>query len=607
MNSSPNQGLGSEKPLELFCFFKTASTSQPEALPRHILTEIDASSGQTIKTYALSTTSTESGSSQSDDASNPATKSNRRSFRLDGISLKSASATSKDHRPTPSDHRWTLFLTNFLSSYILVIQTYLSTLFLPTGYPHTVTPDYTPYQIYDSLQAFASSIAGLLSSRAVLQSLNVVDSSTSTASTATAATLLSIVQSTLSNLTTILFASHAAPRISADVKYYRFLADIVNDAAFVLDLLAPSLPPSLPDLIRSFSEINQSWKLLLAFTVCMVCCSYAVSYYVKGVNARWWQSPSLVPWAMSVIVVGLLWLDYGSHSWLLIGHAPSPRVVALCLSSVLRAVCGVAGGSSKAVLSAHFARNNPENIGDLNAKDSSQETVIGLIGMWFGGVVVSRVEGRMATWCWMIGLLGTHLWCNWKAVRSVRLRGLNRERAGLVCKEVVEQEPGWEKRIGIEEVGEKESVLGLWSAIDTKGCRIGVTVEELFSTISRSDMLKDGFGSLSGKSEAFSELLSMFQGEKYLMWFDRDTSNASVALKKDAQAADQMKAWVHVAMMQRLTKQEARQNGYSSIKDTLSQVNRSWDELCKVLASAGWRLEMTNVEDGKGVRILIEG
>jgi len=41
--------------------------------------------------------------------------------------------------------------------------------FLPAGYPHTVTPDYTPYQVYDSLQAFSSTIAGLLSSRAVLQ------------------------------------------------------------------------------------------------------------------------------------------------------------------------------------------------------------------------------------------------------------------------------------------------------------------------------------------------------------------------------------------------------------------------------------------------------
>jgi hypothetical protein len=43
--------------------------------------------------------------------------------------------------------------------------------FLPNGYPHTVSSDYTSYQIYDSFQAFFSAIAGLLASRAVVSPL----------------------------------------------------------------------------------------------------------------------------------------------------------------------------------------------------------------------------------------------------------------------------------------------------------------------------------------------------------------------------------------------------------------------------------------------------
>lgn len=50
-----------------------------------------------------------------------------------------------------------------------LIQRFLG-VFLPTGYPHTVSSDYTPYQIYNSLQAFFSAIAGLLASRAVVSS-----------------------------------------------------------------------------------------------------------------------------------------------------------------------------------------------------------------------------------------------------------------------------------------------------------------------------------------------------------------------------------------------------------------------------------------------------
>lgn len=42
-----------------------------------------------------------------------------------------------------------------------------------------------------------------------------------------------------------------------------------------------------------------------------------------------------------------------------------PRVLLLSFSSVLRALCGVAAGSSKASLSAHFAKWG--NLGELNA------------------------------------------------------------------------------------------------------------------------------------------------------------------------------------------------------------------------------------------------
>jgi hypothetical protein len=80
------------------------------------------------------------------------------------------------------------------------------------------------------------------------------------------------------------------------------------------------------------------------------------------------------------------------------------RVALLCLSGSLRALCGVAGGGSKASLSVHFAKMG--NVGELNAKvstcdeskymrgtaadgdqDSSQETVISLMGMLVSSAV----------------------------------------------------------------------------------------------------------------------------------------------------------------------------------------------------------------------------
>ncbi|KAI0181583.1 vitamin B6 photo-protection and homoeostasis-domain-containing protein [Hypoxylon sp. FL1284] len=221
--------------------------------------------------------------------------------------------------------------------------------FLPAGYPQTVTSDYTAYQIYDSLQAFSSSIAGLLSSRAVLQGFGVGDS----ASSATAAVLLTVLQEATGRLATIMFAHYHGRAIEPECKFYRFLADIVNDSALFLDVLSPALP-----------------------------------FY--------------------------------------------PKVIALCGAGVLRALCGVSGGAAKASLSAHFAKNG--NLAELNAKDGSQETVISLLGMLVGSMFVQYVHGKTAVWAWMVVLVVIHLWTNYKAVTSVQMRTLNRQRTIILTK-----------------------------------------------------------------------------------------------------------------------------------------------------------------------------
>ena len=62
---------------------------------------------------------------------------------------------------------------------------------------------------------------------------------------------------------------------------------------------------------------------------------------------------------------------------------PQLRVSALCLSASCRALCGIVAGGSKAAISLHFATpvKGKGDIGDLNAKDASKETVLALIGM----------------------------------------------------------------------------------------------------------------------------------------------------------------------------------------------------------------------------------
>ncbi|KZS97189.1 DUF647-domain-containing protein, partial [Sistotremastrum niveocremeum HHB9708] len=227
-----------------------------------------------------------------------------------------------------------------------VLQTIVH-VFLPAGYPGSVSEDYLWYQIFDSLQAFTSSIAGMLSSRAVLEGFGVGDATASP----TNALILSITQEIFSRLATILFAWRLGTALEPEAKKYRLMADIFNDSSIVLDCLSPIFPG---------------------------------------------------PW----------------------------RVAILCLSGSLRALCGVAAGGAKAALSVHFAKSG--NIGDLNAKDSSQETVIGLMGMLAGTLIIQRIVSPFATWTSLFALLAIHLLMNYFAVRNVIMTSLNQQRSSIV-------------------------------------------------------------------------------------------------------------------------------------------------------------------------------
>ncbi|KAI0711519.1 vitamin B6 photo-protection and homoeostasis-domain-containing protein [Earliella scabrosa] len=109
--------------------------------------------------------------------------------------------------------------------------------FLPEGYPATVSDDYLQYQIWNALQAFCSSLASLFSSRAVLQAHGVGNASAS----ATNAILLNVLQDVFSRLTTIVSGYYLGTSLYPEAKTYRLLADIFNDVAIITDTLSPYL------------------------------------------------------------------------------------------------------------------------------------------------------------------------------------------------------------------------------------------------------------------------------------------------------------------------------------------------------------------------------
>ncbi|KIM36697.1 hypothetical protein M413DRAFT_77955, partial [Hebeloma cylindrosporum] len=230
----------------------------------------------------------------------------------------------------------------------------LTRVFLPVGYPHSVSPGSYRYQVLNALQAFCNSLASLLSSRALLQGFGVGDPT----ATPTKALLLTVLQDVFSRLTTILSAHFLGSSLYPEAKTYRLLADVLNDTAVILDTISP---------------------LFISFSL------------------------------------------------------PSLRVGSLCLSAVFKSICAISAGGSKAAITLHFASpiNGKGDVGDLNAKDASKETVLALVGMLIGTLIVPYITTPWATYGSLFSLVALHLIINYLGVRGLVLRSLNRQRLAI--------------------------------------------------------------------------------------------------------------------------------------------------------------------------------
>ncbi len=111
-----------------------------------------------------------------------------------------------------------------------------------------------------------------------------------------------------------------------------------------------------------------------------------------------------------------------------------------CAANVSKCLCGVAGISTRSVLSEHFAKS--KNMADLSAKDASQETIVGLTGMLVGTLLAAGLgEDEYVETALIVSILiVVHLYANYLAVSNVVLNTLNRQRFWLVARRYFEDE-----------------------------------------------------------------------------------------------------------------------------------------------------------------------
>uniref|UniRef100_A0A8C8ICX8 RUS family member 1 n=2 Tax=Oncorhynchus tshawytscha TaxID=74940 RepID=A0A8C8ICX8_ONCTS len=110
--------------------------------------------------------------------------------------------------------------------------------FLPQGYPESVSGDYLQYQFWDTLQAFASSLSGTLATQASLRGVGVGNQE----ATVAAATITWLLRDGTGMLGRILFAWLKGNKLDSEAKKWRLVADVLNDIAMFMEILAPNFP-----------------------------------------------------------------------------------------------------------------------------------------------------------------------------------------------------------------------------------------------------------------------------------------------------------------------------------------------------------------------------
>ncbi|XP_040828903.1 RUS family member 1 [Ochotona curzoniae] len=379
----------------------------------------------------------------------------------------------------------------------------LQAVFLPQGFPDSVSPDYLPYQLWDSVQAFASSLSGSLATQAVLLGLGVGNAK----ATVSAATATWLVKDSTGMLGRIIFAWWKGSKLDCNAKQWRLFADILNDIAMFLEIMAPLFP---------------------------ICFTMTVS-----------------------------------------------------TSNLAKCVVSVAGGATRAALTVHQARRN--NMADVSAKDSSQETLVNLAGLLVSLLMLPLVSGSLSVslGCFFF-LTALHIYANYRAVRALVMETLNEGRLRLVVKHFLQ-------RGEVLDPTSANQMEPLWTGFSpSPSLSLGVPLHRLISSVSELQQLIEG------------------HQEPYLLRWDQSRNQVQVVLSQMAGPETILRAATHGLvlgalrgdgpLLEELDELRSRlragpeRDSWVVVKETHQVLDQLFPKFLKGLQNAGWKTEKHQLE-----------
>ena len=226
-----------------------------------------------------------------------------------------------------------------------------------------------------------------------------------------------------------------------------------------------------------------------------------------------------------------------------------------------------------------------------------------------GSAVVSWVSSPGATWSCLILLLSLHLAMNHAAVRAVSMHTINRQRANILFSTFLDHD----KVLTPEHVSGKERIFEWDGVLRWKGstpfakARIGVSLRTLLSSMAPPHAAT---GSTSDANWRLTKLFKVFAREQYLLWYDVRRQMTYIVLKSEARPSDSLKAWTQALVVaHRLHVNCQYATGarddriFKILETTLVDISKQWEHLIERLATAGWDVDVANLETVSGTRI----
>lgn len=217
-------------------------------------------------------------------------------------------------------------------------------------------------------------------------------------------------------------------------------------------------------------------------------------------------------------------------------------------------------------------------------------------------------------------LLAVHLGTNYKAVTSVALRTLNRQRANIVFSTLSDSgvvvTPTQAAKL--ERIFERDGVLR-WRETEVLGyARIGTRFIELVgddaSILGYDAPLTSGGEKAPGLS--ISDVVKVFQNEKHLLWYDSRKRWVTICLKDGITPEEQLKAWIHALFVAKEARHREKRRGDDGgnmqpsgevllgvLETTLHDLDVSFPSTTERLRAAGWDLSTAALETKPGYRV----